>query len=314
MILTDQMIEAAVSEGAVRIEPFLTDQIQPASYDLRIGPVAALASSHGKVDVREKGFLEMAPGDFAIVVSEETLTLDNRHTGRFSLRNKWAYRGLIANTDPQIGPGFTGRLSVGLTNLTDKSIALSHLDDFLQVEFHRLSESAKNRCSDGHSGQSALSNEELETVLGREVISLSEMHATMQTLTSNQTDLNESMGELEGSTRKLEESMARLEESTGSSIAKLEGSMARLKESTGSSIAKLEGSMEKMEYSMEKLEGSMEQLQDSTRKSIEEMKESTANSIKQLEKYMDRSFAHMHWLVGIGIAVIAIMIAITTLK
>ena len=296
MILTDQMIEAAVSSGALRIEPFVADQIQPASYDLRIGPVAALASSHGKVDVREKGFLEMAPGDFAIVVSEETLTLDNRHTGRFSLRNKWAYRGLIANTDPQIGPGFTGRLSVGLTNLTDKSIALSHLDDFLQVEFHRLSESAKNRCSDGHQGQSALSNEELETVLGREVISLSEMHATMQTLTSNQTDLEGTVGDLKGSVEKLE-----------GSTRKLEDSMAKLEESTGSSIAKLE-------YSMAKLKDSMEQLQDSTRKSIEEMKESTTNSIEQLEKYMDRSFAHMHWVVGIGIAVIAIMIAITTIE
>lgn len=292
MILTDQMIEAAVSEGAVRIEPFLAEQIQPASYDLRIGPVAALASSHGKVDVREKGFLEMAPGDFAIVVSEETLTLDNRHTGRFSLRNKWAYRGLIANTDPQIGPGFTGRLSVGLTNLTDKSIALSHLDDFLQVEFHRLSESAKNPCSNGHQGQSALSNEELETVLGREVISLSEMHATMQTLTSNQTDLEGTVGDLKGSVEKLEGSMA-----------KMEGSMKQL-----------EGSMKQLEGSMEKMEDSMVQLQDSTRRSIEEMKESTTNSIEQLEKYMDRSFAHMHWIVGIGIAVIGIMIGITMIK
>ncbi|WP_424947495.1 dCTP deaminase [Candidatus Spongiihabitans sp.] len=199
MILTDNMIRAAVSAGTVKIEPFDAAQIQPASYDLRIGPVAAVSSIHGKVDVEANGFLEMTPGDFAIVVSEETITLDNQHTGRFGLRSKWARKGLIATTGPQIDPGFTGRLNIGLTNLTSKNIALSHLDDFLTVEFHKLSEPAKVPYSGVYQNQSSLSNEDLETVLEREVMSLSEMNTTLRALTASVNGMEKAIASIERS-------------------------------------------------------------------------------------------------------------------
>ena len=196
MILTDHMIEEAVSEGVIKIEPFETTQIQPASYDLRVGPVAAVSSSHSKVDVKGKGFLEMTPGDFAIVVCEEVITLDNQHTGRFGLRSKWARKGLIATTGPQIDPGFSGRLNIGLTNLTNKNIALPHLADFLTVEFHKLQEPAKNPYSGVYQNQSSLSDEDLETVLEREVMSLSEMNTTLRALSSSVAGLEKSVSSM----------------------------------------------------------------------------------------------------------------------
>ena len=185
MILTDSMIEAAVSDGSIKIDPFEVKQIQSASYDLRVGPLAAASSSRGKVDVKEKGFLQLEPGDFAILVCEEIITLDNQHTGRFGLRSKWARKGLVATTGPQVDPGFTGRLNVGLTNLTSRSVALPHLDDFLTLELHHLSEPAKHPYSGTYQGQSALSTEDLEAVLEREVMSLSEMNTTLRSLSAN---------------------------------------------------------------------------------------------------------------------------------
>ena len=196
MILTDNMISEAVSSGVVKIEPFDKEQIQPASYDLRVGPVAAVSSSHSKVNVKEKGFLEMTPGDFAIVVSEEVITMDNQHTGRFGLRSKWARKGLIATTGTQIDPGFSGRLNVGLTNLTSKNIALPHLADFLTVEFHKLQEPVKAPYSGVYQNQSSLSNEDLETVLEREVMSLSEMNTILRALSSSVASLEKSVASM----------------------------------------------------------------------------------------------------------------------
>ncbi len=196
MILTDNMISEAVSSGVVKIEPFDKEQIQPASYDLRVGPVAAVSSSHSKVNVKEKGFLEMTPGDFAIVVSEEVITMDNQHTGRFGLRSKWARKGLIATAGPQIDPGFSGRLNVGLTNLSSKNIALPHLADFLTVEFHKLQEPAKVPYSGVYQNQSSLSNEDLETVLEREVMSLSEMNTTLRSLSFSVASLEKSVSSM----------------------------------------------------------------------------------------------------------------------
>ena len=196
MILTDNMIEEAVSSGVVKIEPFDKAQIQPASYDLRVGPVAAVSSSHSKVNVKEKGFLEMTPGDFAIVVSEEVITMDNQHTGRFGLRSKWARKGLTATTGTQIDPGFSGRLNVGLTNLSSKNIALPHLADFLTVEFHKLQEPVKAPYSGVYQNQSSLSNEDLETVLEREVMSLSEMNTILRALSSSVASLEKSVASM----------------------------------------------------------------------------------------------------------------------
>lgn len=196
MILTDNMITKAIGDGGVKIEPFDAAQIQPASYDLRVGADAAMASTHGKVNIKEKGFLEMAPGDFAIVVTAEAISLDNQHTARFGLRSKWARKGLIATTGPQIDPGFGGRLNIGLTNLTSKKIVLSHLDDFLTVEFHKLAEPVNKPYNGAYQGQESLSNEDLETVLEREVMSLSEMNQTLRVLATNVAGLEKSVSSM----------------------------------------------------------------------------------------------------------------------
>ena len=194
MILTDELIVEANSKGWVTIEPFDAKQVQPASYDLRIGPEAATSSDREKINVRQKGFIELAPSDFAIVVSEEKICLDNKHTARFGLRSKWARKGLVATTRAQIDPGFEGRLTVGLTNLTSKKIALSHMEDFLTVEFHRLERPVNETYSGPYQGRTSLSGEDLEDVFDREVMSISEITETLRSLTSNVASLEKSVG------------------------------------------------------------------------------------------------------------------------
>ncbi len=199
MILTDSMIRQACSEGSVGISPFNDQQIQPASYDLRVGPEAAVSSRRGKVNVKEKGFVELDAGDFAVLVTEEVISLNNQHSGRFGLRSKWARKGLLATTGPQIDPGFKGRLGIGLTNLTSRKIALSHLDDLLTVEFHRLSEPVERPYSGPYQDQSSLSNEDLEAVLEREILSLSEVNTTLRSLAANVKRLEESVSAMKES-------------------------------------------------------------------------------------------------------------------
>lgn len=193
MILTDELIAEANSEGRVKIEPFEPSQVQPASYGLRIGPEATTSSSGKTINVQEKGFIELAPSDFAIVVSEERIALDNRHTARFGLRSKWARKGIVATTGAQIDPGFRGRLTVGLTNLTSKKIALSHLDDFLTVEFHRLEKPVSKTYSGSYQGRDSLRSEDLEEVFDREVMSMSEITQSLRSLTSNVSSMEKSI-------------------------------------------------------------------------------------------------------------------------
>ncbi len=106
----------------------------------RVGAQGATTSTKKVMDLRSTGYLSVEPGDFAVVTVREEIALGPQHVGRFGLRSKYARKGLIATTGPQIDPGFHGRLILGLTNLTPKAITLSYDDDLVSVEFHQLVE------------------------------------------------------------------------------------------------------------------------------------------------------------------------------
>ncbi len=138
MILSAQQIEAAHLAREIIIDPFEQDQAQAASYDLRVGTQGATTTAKKLVNIEQEGYLLLQPGDFAVVTVLEELTLGNQYAGRFGLRSKYARKGLIATTGPQIDPGFHGRLIVGLTNLTPSAVPLPFKDDFVTIEFHKL--------------------------------------------------------------------------------------------------------------------------------------------------------------------------------
>lgn len=130
MILTAQQIEAAHLAHDITIDPFEEKQVQGATYDLRVGRQGATTSTKKMVNVEEQGYLPIEPGDFAVVSVLEELRLGPQYAGRIGLRSKYARKGLVATTGPQIDPGFHGRIMVGLTNLTPNPVSLPFKDDF----------------------------------------------------------------------------------------------------------------------------------------------------------------------------------------
>ena len=104
MILTDRQIREAQARGDIVIDPFEESQVQPATYDLRIGNQGATTSSKRKIDIQKDGYLLLAPGDFGVVMVYEEIRLGAQHTARFGLRSKYARKGLIATTGPQLIP------------------------------------------------------------------------------------------------------------------------------------------------------------------------------------------------------------------
>jgi dCTP deaminase len=142
MILTHDQIVAAYKTGDILIEPFDSEQVQGASYDLRVGDKGATTSTKKVVNIKSDGYLLLEPGDFAVVTVLEEIRLGSQYVGRFGLRSKFSRKGLIATTGPQIDPGYHGRLIIGITNLTPNRISLSRGDDFVTVEFHKLAEAS----------------------------------------------------------------------------------------------------------------------------------------------------------------------------
>lgn len=185
MILTNAQIVEAYKRGDILIEPFNEEQVQGATYDIRVGEQGITTSSKKVVNIREAGFLTLQPGDFGIVIVDEIIRLGPRYVGRFGLRSKYARKGLIATTGPQIDPGYHGRLIIGLTNLAPKSVTISHHDHLLSVEFHELSQATTKPYEGPYQDKISLGPEEIETIAESESMSLPEMITTLRVLTQN---------------------------------------------------------------------------------------------------------------------------------
>jgi len=185
MILTDQQIREARAAGDITIEPFEDKQVQAATYDLRVGDQGASTSSKRKVDIRQEGYILLAPGDFAVVTVLEELRLGPQYAARFGLRSKYARKGLLATTGPQIDPGYHGRLIIGVTNLTPKAVPLPYKDDLVSVEFHRLEQPAAKPYSGPYQGKMELGAEEIEFITESEGMALSEVLNTLRSLSIN---------------------------------------------------------------------------------------------------------------------------------
>lgn len=185
MILSHLDIEKAISEGGISITPFEIGQIEPATYDLRVGKYGATTSKKAKVDIEKQGYILLEPGDFGIVEVFEEMQLSNQYTARFGLRSKYARKGLIATVGTQIDPGFHGRLIIGITNLTPKPISLPYKDDFVSVEFHKLETPATNVYSGPYQSKMGIGAEEIEAVVESDGMALSEMLTTLRSLSSN---------------------------------------------------------------------------------------------------------------------------------
>jgi len=185
MILTDRQIREAYVKGDVIIDPFEEKQLQPATYDFRVGEQGATTSSKKIVNIRETGYLLLVPGDFAVITVYEKLRINTQYAGRFGLRSKYTRKGLMATTGPQIDPGYEGRLILGLTNLTPKSIAIPYKDDLISVEFHKLEELSSKPYSGPYQKKYELGPEDIEMVVEAEGMALSEVLTTLRTLTQN---------------------------------------------------------------------------------------------------------------------------------
>lgn len=191
MILNNLQIVEACKSGDIFIDPFDEAQVQAATYDFRVGAQGATTSSKKIVDIKSNGFILLQPGDFGVITVMEELKLGLQYAGRFGLRSKYARKGLIATTGPQIDPGYHGRLILGVTNLTPRPISMPYKDDFVSVEFHRLEEPSTKPYVGPYQGKMDLGAEEIEVITENEGMAFSEVITTLRSVSENVGKLSE---------------------------------------------------------------------------------------------------------------------------
>lgn len=121
MILSDREIRKELEGGNVVVEPLDPEQIQPSSIDLRLGD--SIVTPDGSSEGHDT--ITFPPGNRVILgTTVEYVEIPSHLCGVLHDRSSIARIGLMGQTAGFIDPGFSGELTLELSNLTNEPIEL----------------------------------------------------------------------------------------------------------------------------------------------------------------------------------------------
>src|SRR6266480_6684986 len=140
MLLSDQIHRfCTLKPGLLISDGYDEHNLRPAAYTLTIGDLYYDHEGVRKeLSVKNPSF-EMPPNSIVFVSIAESLDLPFYIAARFNLRVEWVYRGILLGTGPQVEPGFRGKLSCPLYNLTDHPHKITRTEPFATIDFERTS-------------------------------------------------------------------------------------------------------------------------------------------------------------------------------
>ncbi len=160
MLLSDRDIRAEISAGRVRLEPWDPAMVQPSSVDVRLDKYFRLFDNHKypvidpaveqpdltrlvKVDAGEAFVLH--PGEFVLGSTLEAVTLPDDLAARVEGKSSLGRLGLLTHaTAGFVDPGFSGHVTLELSNVATLPIMLHPGMKVGQLCFFRLSSPAEN--------------------------------------------------------------------------------------------------------------------------------------------------------------------------
>lgn len=124
------------------IHPFNHTKLKSASYAVPILGKVVYWDENNKKQVeiieRNQEFI-LRPNSIAFVTIEPKLRLPDYIAFRFNLKITNVYRGILLGTGPLVDPGFDGKLSIPLHNLTTNDYKFVGGEDLIWMEFTKLS-------------------------------------------------------------------------------------------------------------------------------------------------------------------------------
>jgi dCTP deaminase len=154
VVLSDRTIRSEIEAGRVVIDPFDPDLIQPASVDVRVDRSFRVFRNarYPFIDVREpmEGLTELVvvegdapfilhPGEFVLGQTLERVTLPDDLVARLEGKSSLGRLGLlIHSTAGFVDAGFSGNLTLELSNVANLPITIYHGMPIGQLSFMRM--------------------------------------------------------------------------------------------------------------------------------------------------------------------------------
>lgn len=134
------------------IYPFDPTKLKSASYEVKLLGECVYWDEEGNKEVKNIGqgdkFI-LKPNSIAFVTLEPMFRLPDYIALRFNLKITNVYRGLLLGTGPLVDPGFVGKLSLPLHNLTTNEYEFVGGEGLIWMEFTKLSSNQRWETSSG---------------------------------------------------------------------------------------------------------------------------------------------------------------------
>ena len=168
MLLSDRDIRAELNSGRIQLDPYDAQMIQPSSIDVRLDRFFRLFDNHKYAVIDpaedqpdltrlvepegEEPFV-LHPGEFVLGSTYESVTLPDDVAARLEGKSSLGRLGLLTHsTAGFIDPGFTGHVTLELSNVATLPIKLWPGMKIGQMCFFRLSSPAEAPYGSGASG------------------------------------------------------------------------------------------------------------------------------------------------------------------
>ena len=140
--LSDRDIE----EHRTQLFPNESDEIKPvgASVELSLGSEYHLSSQRESQRLSaDKPHLLIPSGDFAVLMTKETVCVPDDVIGFITMRFTYKAKGLINVSGFHVDPGYKGRLLYAVYNAGPNDILVSHEEKLFMIFFSGLNQPAK---------------------------------------------------------------------------------------------------------------------------------------------------------------------------
>ena len=138
MLLSDRDIRAELTTGRIGLDPLDLAMVQPSSVDVRIDSLFRLFDNHKYPYI-------VHPGEFVLGATLELVTLPDDVAARLEGKSSLGRLGLLTHsTAGFIDPGFSGHVTLELSNVATLPIKLWPGMKIGQLCFFRLSSAAEH--------------------------------------------------------------------------------------------------------------------------------------------------------------------------
>ena len=160
MLLSDRDIRAEVEAGQITLDPWDPGMVQPASIDVRldryfrvfenhryptIDPAAEQPELTRLVEATAEEPFILHPGEFVLASTYELVTLGDAVAARLEGKSSLGRLGLLTHsTAGFIDPGFSGHVTLELSNMATLPVKLYPGMKIGQLCFFRLTSAAEN--------------------------------------------------------------------------------------------------------------------------------------------------------------------------